>query len=81
MRLHQRRDLVIGGYTAVGRNFDAILVGGYEGREFKFEAKARAGFTPGVARIGVQAVSRARKLNDVHSPICPSHRAAGGAKD
>jgi hypothetical protein len=33
MWVHQRRDLVIGGYTPDGRDFDAILVGYYKGRE------------------------------------------------
>jgi ATP-dependent DNA ligase len=46
MRILQRRDLVIGGYTPGGRGFDAILVGYYEGRKLMFVAKVRAGFTP-----------------------------------
>jgi bifunctional non-homologous end joining protein LigD len=46
MRVHQRRDLVIGGYTPGGRNFDAILVGYYKGRSWIFVGKVRAGFTP-----------------------------------
>jgi bifunctional non-homologous end joining protein LigD len=32
MRVLQRRDFVIGGYTPAGRNFDAILIGDYDGR-------------------------------------------------
>jgi bifunctional non-homologous end joining protein LigD len=31
MRVLQKRDFVIGGYTPAARNFDAILVGYYEG--------------------------------------------------
>jgi ATP-dependent DNA ligase len=46
MRVHQRRDLAIGGYTPGGRNFDAILVDYYEGRALRFVGKVRAGFTP-----------------------------------
>jgi len=46
MRVHQRRDLVIGGYTPGGRNFDAIPVGYYEDRALMFVGKVRAGFTP-----------------------------------
>jgi ATP-dependent DNA ligase len=46
MRVLQRRDLVIGGYTPGGRNFDSILVGYYEGRKLMYVAKVRAGFTP-----------------------------------
>ena len=32
MRILQRRDIVIGGYTSAGQSFDATLVGDYEGR-------------------------------------------------
>jgi bifunctional non-homologous end joining protein LigD len=46
MRVHQRRDFVIGGYTPAGRSFDSILVGYYKGRELMFVGKVRAGFTP-----------------------------------
>jgi ATP-dependent DNA ligase len=46
MRILQRRNLVIGGYTPGSRGFDAILVGYYEGRKLMFVAKVRAGFTP-----------------------------------
>jgi bifunctional non-homologous end joining protein LigD len=46
MRVHQKRDLVIGGYIPAGRNFDSILVGYYKGRVLMFVGKVRAGFTP-----------------------------------
>jgi bifunctional non-homologous end joining protein LigD len=48
MRVHQRREFTIGGYTPVGRTFDSILIGDYEGRSLRYVAKVRAGFTPGV---------------------------------
>jgi hypothetical protein len=32
IRVLQRRDFVIGGYTPAGRTFDAILIGDLEGR-------------------------------------------------
>jgi hypothetical protein len=38
MRVLQRRDFVIGGYAPAGRNFDAILVGYYEGRKLEYIA-------------------------------------------
>jgi hypothetical protein len=44
-REHLKSSL-IGGYTPARRNFDAILVGYYEGRELKHVAKVRGGFTP-----------------------------------
>jgi bifunctional non-homologous end joining protein LigD len=46
MRVLQRRDFVIGGYTPGGRNFDAILIGDYEGGELTYVAKVHGGFTP-----------------------------------
>lgn len=48
MRVLQSREFVIGGYTPGGRNFDGILIGYYEGREFVYVAKVHAGFTPTV---------------------------------
>jgi DNA ligase D-like protein (predicted ligase) len=48
MRVLQRRDFVIGGYTPAGRNFDAILIGDYEGHALKYVAKVHGGFTPAV---------------------------------
>ena len=48
MRVHQRREFTIGGFTPGGRNFDAILIGDYERRTLNYVAKVRAGFTPAV---------------------------------
>jgi bifunctional non-homologous end joining protein LigD len=48
MRMLQRRDFVIGGYTPAGRNFHAILIGDHEGRALKYVAKVHGGFTPAV---------------------------------
>jgi ATP-dependent DNA ligase len=41
MRVLQRRDFAIGGYTPAGRNFDSILIGDYVGRALQFVAKVR----------------------------------------
>jgi bifunctional non-homologous end joining protein LigD len=46
MRVLQRRDFAIGGYTPAGRNFDSILIGDYVGRALQFVAKVHGGFTP-----------------------------------
>jgi bifunctional non-homologous end joining protein LigD len=51
LRVPQRRDFVIGGYTPAGRNFDAILIGDYEGRALKYVAKVHGGFTPAVRAV------------------------------
>jgi ATP-dependent DNA ligase len=46
MRVLQRRDFAIGGYTPGGKNFYGLLVGYYEGRELRFVGKVHGGFTP-----------------------------------
>jgi ATP-dependent DNA ligase len=45
-RVNQGQEFVIGGYTPRGRNFDAILLGYYEGNQLIFVARVRNGFVP-----------------------------------
>jgi hypothetical protein len=63
MRVLQRSDFVIGGYTPAGRNFDSILIGDYVGRALQFVAKVYGGLTPGGAGGCLQAHPRARNEN------------------
>jgi bifunctional non-homologous end joining protein LigD len=51
LRVNRRQDFVIGGYVPRGQNFDSILVGYYEGRDLKFAASVRAGFTPASRQV------------------------------
>ena len=60
MRVLQRRDFAIGGYTPTGRNFDAILIGDYKGRAFQYVAKVHG---DGDAGGGFQAIPWARNEN------------------
>ncbi len=47
MRLNQRRQFVIGGYTLGTRNFDALVIGEYDaGCQLRYVARTRNGFTP-----------------------------------
>ena len=46
MRILQRRDFVIGGYTPADQSFDAILVSDHEGRALQYVAKVHGGVTP-----------------------------------
>jgi DNA ligase D-like protein (predicted ligase) len=46
IRVSRRRDFVVGGYVPGGNNFDSILVGYYDGRDFMYAASVRPGFTP-----------------------------------
>jgi hypothetical protein len=46
MRVNQGQEFVIGGYTAAGRNFDAIIFGYYDDGRLVYVARTRNGFTP-----------------------------------
>ncbi|MGA8555818.1 MAG: non-homologous end-joining DNA ligase [Candidatus Acidiferrales bacterium] len=46
MRIGGGQEFVIGGYTQAPKNFDAILVGYYEGKKLLYTAKVRNGFVP-----------------------------------
>jgi DNA ligase D-like protein (predicted ligase) len=46
LRINKTGEFVIGGYTPDSHNFDALLVGNYQGRKLMYVAKVRAGFTP-----------------------------------
>jgi bifunctional non-homologous end joining protein LigD len=45
-KVQQGQELVIGGYTPSGGNFDAVLVGYYEGDRLIYVARVRNGFVP-----------------------------------
>jgi len=46
MRVNQGQELVIGGYTPSPKNFDALVIGYYEGPNLVYAARTRNGFTP-----------------------------------
>jgi ATP-dependent DNA ligase len=54
MRVNRSREFVIAGYTPSLKNFDALIIGYYEGDELMYAARTRSGFTP---------ASRAELLN------------------
>ena len=65
MRVNQGQEFVIAGYTPSPKNFDALVVGYYEGERLMYAARTRNGFTP---------ASRAelfRKLKPLEIPECP----------
>jgi DNA ligase D-like protein (predicted ligase) len=45
MRVNQGQDFVIAGYTPGARNFDAVIIGHYEGDRLVYVARTRNGFT------------------------------------
>jgi len=65
MRLNQGQEFVIGGYTIGGRTFDALVFGYYEGKDLRFAAKTRNGFTPAVRE------ELMRKFAGLETPDCP----------
>jgi bifunctional non-homologous end joining protein LigD len=46
MRVSQGQELVIAGYTPSPKNFDALVIGYYEGPKLIYAARTRNGFTP-----------------------------------
>jgi hypothetical protein len=70
---------VIGGYTAAGRDFSAILIGDYEERALKFVAKVHAGFTHRCAGGSFPAIRWPRNEERARSRTCPRRPAVSGA--
>jgi len=65
MRVNQGQELVIAGYTPSLRNFDALVIGYYDGPKLMYAARTRNGFTP---------ASRAelfKKLKPLEIKECP----------
>ena len=50
LKLENQQEFVIGEFRPGGASIDALLVGYYQGKELKFAAKVRAGFTPHIRR-------------------------------
>jgi bifunctional non-homologous end joining protein LigD len=46
MRVNQGQEFVIAGYTPSPKNFDALIVGYYDGNKLMYAARTRNGFTP-----------------------------------
>jgi DNA ligase D-like protein (predicted ligase) len=46
MRVNQGQEFVIAGYTPSPKNFDALIIGYYEGSKLMYAARTRNGFTP-----------------------------------
>jgi ATP-dependent DNA ligase len=46
MRVNSGQEFVIGGYTASPKDFDALIIGYYQGGKLIYTARTRNGFTP-----------------------------------
>jgi ATP-dependent DNA ligase len=65
MRVNRGQELVIAGYTPSPKNFDALIIGYYDGPKLMYAARTRNGFTP---------ASRAdlfKKLKPLEIAECP----------
>jgi DNA ligase D-like protein (predicted ligase) len=65
MRVNQGQEFVIGGYTPSDKNFDALIIGYYEGSRLLYAGRTRNGFTP------ASRVQLFKKLRPLQVEQCP----------
>jgi len=65
MRINQGQELVIAGYTPSPKNFDALVIGYYEGDKLMYAARTRNGFTP------ASRVELFKKIKPLEIKECP----------
>ena len=65
MRIDQGQEFVIGGYTPSASNFDALIIGYYDGSHLLYTARTRNGFAPASRQ------QLFRKLKPLETPDCP----------
>lgn len=65
MRVNAGQELVIGGYTPSPKNFDALVIGYYDGPNLIYAARTRNGFTP------ASRVQLFKKLKPLEIKECP----------
>jgi bifunctional non-homologous end joining protein LigD len=75
MRINQGQEFVIGGYTPSAKNFDALIVGYYEGDQLIYVARTRNGFTPALRE---QLFKRFRGLEVTECPFANLPEAKSG---
>jgi DNA ligase D-like protein (predicted ligase) len=65
LKLDKQQEFVVGGYRPGNHGVDALVVGYYEGKQLRFAAKVRAGFTPHLRREVFE------KIRALQAPTCP----------
>ena len=65
MRVNEGQELVIAGYTPSPKNFDALVIGYYEGARLIYAARTRNGFTP------ASRVELFKKIKPLEVKECP----------
>ncbi|HYI97106.1 MAG TPA: non-homologous end-joining DNA ligase [Bryobacteraceae bacterium] len=65
MRVNRGQELIIAGYTPSPKNFDALILGYYEGSKLMYAARTRNGFTPALR------VELFKKIKPLEINQCP----------
>lgn len=65
MPVNKGQELVIGGYTPSDKNFDALMIGYYEGAKIIYATRTRNGFTPALRR------ALFKKIKPLETDKCP----------
>jgi ATP-dependent DNA ligase len=65
MRVNQGQEFVIGGYTIIGKSFDALVFGYYEKGKLLYASRTRNGFTPSVR------LEPLKKMKPLKNRECP----------
>ena len=82
MRVNQGREFVIAGYTPSPKNFDALVIGYYEGSKLMYAARTRNGFTPASTRRAFQEAQAAGDLGvPFREPAGEEGRQVGSRSD
>lgn len=66
MRVNQGQEFVIGGYTPSAKNFDALIIGYYDGPKLMYAARTRNGFTP---PLRAELFNKLKPLEVKHCPF------------
>lgn len=75
MRVNRGQEFVIGGYTAAGASFDALIFGYYERGKLIYVARTRNGFTPS---LRLALMKRFRPLRTSECPFANLPEEKGG---
>jgi ATP-dependent DNA ligase len=74
MRIGGGQEFVIGGYTPSPKNFDALLIGYYEGNNLIYASRVRNGFVPALR------ASFFREIKELRSDSCAFTNLPGSKK-
>ena len=79
MRTNQGQEFVIAGFTPSAKNFDALVIGYYEGGKLMYAARTRNGFTP-ASRAALFKMIKPLEIADCPFVNLPEKRSVDGAQ-